>query len=166
MCSWNRHYCWPGSCSNDLTSNCQCTDDFRKVSSASETLCQPDTYPEVLDCQTVYTGTNGEKRRLISNTQSTHCENLQDTYGNFQPIEITYNMTSEFTINVASLPHPKYIKTEKFGITDTTIILRKLSTSGSWLFYLKIHFRCFTTWHIINYFYITESRQICRSVCV
>ena len=40
MCAWDNHYCWPGTCSDDLVKNCQCSAGFVKIASAYETTCQ------------------------------------------------------------------------------------------------------------------------------
>ncbi|XP_053400759.1 uncharacterized protein LOC128557415 [Mercenaria mercenaria] len=129
-CSSDNHYCWPGSCSESLASNCECSAGFRKHSTTIKTLCQPETKPEIHSCQTVFTGPNGEKKGLASSRQSSHCQYLQDNYGNFQPTTITFNMSSEFTIDISALPRPQYIQTDLFGVTDTAVLILKQSTSG------------------------------------
>ena len=40
MCSWNDDYCWPGTCTDDLTKNCNCATGFNKVTTSGKTLCQ------------------------------------------------------------------------------------------------------------------------------
>ena len=40
MCAWNNHYCWPGTCGESFTENCQCASGFKKNAELYETTCQ------------------------------------------------------------------------------------------------------------------------------
>ena len=40
MCAWNNHYCWPGSCSDELVRNCVCSHGFSAIHTSAETSCQ------------------------------------------------------------------------------------------------------------------------------
>lgn len=133
LCAHNNHYCWPGTCGDELTENCQCANGFSRVLSVdAETSCQPMQTPSVLSCDTVIYGPNGEKKTAISQSQSTACEFLRDMYGNFQPKNFTARMVSAFIINMSSVSgRPQYIFEEQFGVTDTTIHVTQKDISGS-----------------------------------
>ncbi|XP_052788827.1 uncharacterized protein LOC128223594 [Mya arenaria] len=127
MCSWKNHYCWPGNCSKDgLTRDCTCATGFRNISHSEETSCQPTKKPSILTCDTVAIGPNGEKKRSISSTNSTECLYLQDMYGNYQPSTMQLVLSTEYTIDISSsLPPPSFIVEQNFGITDTTIYIKR-----------------------------------------
>ncbi|XP_052789246.1 uncharacterized protein LOC128223857 [Mya arenaria] len=132
MCSWNNHYCWPGSCRNGLTKDCSCAAGFSIVSDSWETSCQPTKKPSILTCDTVVIGPNGEKKRAMSSSSSTACQDLQDMYGNYQPTTVKFDLSSEYTIYIPSyLSRPSYIVEERFGITDVTVYMQRQSVSGS-----------------------------------
>lgn len=79
----------------------------------------------------VAVGQNGEKKRATSSHASTACQYLEDMYGNFQPSAIEFDMASEYTIEgISSFSRPSFIKEENFGISDTTIHVKKMSLSG------------------------------------
>ncbi|KAH3774445.1 hypothetical protein DPMN_175827 [Dreissena polymorpha] len=141
MCAWNNHYCWPGTCGGGLAENCVCASGFTKIYvedvsaiNAGETSCQLDgkTLPDLLTCNTVAVGVNGEKKRALSPGTSTSCPFLQDMYGNFQPVKMEIEFTSEFTVNISSYAssRPSFIKEENFGISDTMVTLKLKAISG------------------------------------
>ncbi|XP_052789886.1 uncharacterized protein LOC128224179 [Mya arenaria] len=131
MCSWNNHYCWPGSCRNGLTKDCLCAAGFSIVSDSWETSCQPTKKPSILTCDTVVIGPNGEKKRAMSSSSSTACQYLQDMYGNYQPTTVKFDLSSEYTIYIPYSSHPSHIAEERFGITDATVYMQRQSVSGS-----------------------------------
>ncbi|XP_052788838.1 uncharacterized protein LOC128223605 [Mya arenaria] len=132
MCSWNNHYCWPGSCNpNDLTKDCTCATGFDRISNSGETSCQPTKKPSILTCDTVAFGPNGEKKRAMSSSSSTACQYLQDTYGNYQPTIMQFDLTTEYTVDISSYSHPSFVKEQSFGITDTTVYIKRQSISNS-----------------------------------
>ena len=137
MCAWNNHYCWPGNCgANNLTQDCTCAPGFRNVSitgaaiNSGETTCQPTQTPSILTCDTVAVGPNGEKKRAMSSAASTACEHLKDMYGNFQPSVIEFDMSSDLIIDVTDIPKPAIIVESNFGISDSTIRIKHMTTSG------------------------------------
>ncbi|KAH3774472.1 hypothetical protein DPMN_175854 [Dreissena polymorpha] len=132
MCAWNNHYCWPGICGDELAEKCVCAPGFTKRYkedvgdiNAGETSCQLDgkTLPDLLTCNTVAVGVNGEKKRALSPGTSTSCPFLQDMYGNFRPEKMEIEFTSEFTVTYAS-SRPPFIKEENFGISDALVKLK------------------------------------------
>lgn len=145
MCAWNRHYCWPGTCGEELTQNCRCAEGFRLdlaadqsgVTDSGSTKCQPTKQPTILDCTTIFYIPNGQRKQFMSNTFSTACEHQQDVFGNFKPINIEFKMASDFTVKTINFTRPRYITAEKFGITDTTLYVEKTSVSGKNLFCLR-----------------------------
>ena len=145
MCAWNNHYCWPGTCGTDgLTQDCTCAPDFRKVVldgagiNTGETTCQPLQKPSIGTCDTVAFGPNGEKKRAESFETSTACEHLQDMYGNFQPSEMQFDMASDYQIDVTNITKPEFIIESNFGISDSTILLKHMTTDGMILKLLTI----------------------------
>ncbi|KAL4218489.1 hypothetical protein ACF0H5_023223 [Mactra antiquata] len=131
MCSHQNDYCWPGTCGSELTKNCQCARNFTRVLTASQTTCQPNIPPEIQTCGTVVTGPNGERVQALSSSSSTECKNLQDMYGNFQPVQLTFDMVSSFTLPKPNDAKPRFIKEHNFGVTDTNVYIEKISVSGS-----------------------------------
>ncbi|XP_052788825.1 uncharacterized protein LOC128223590 [Mya arenaria] len=131
MCSWNNHYCWPGSCRNGLTKDCSCAAGFTSVSNYVETSCQPIQKPSILTCDTVAIGPNGEKKTAMSSSNSTECQYLQDIYGNYQPTIMQYDLSTEYIIDISSYSRPSYIVEQNFGITDATVYMQRQSVSGS-----------------------------------
>ncbi|XP_052220285.1 uncharacterized protein LOC127837360 isoform X3 [Dreissena polymorpha] len=139
MCAWNNHYCWPGTCStNGLTKDCTCANGFDERSTvdygsinAGETTCQLNTIPDILTCDTVAVGPNGDKKRAMSTGNSTACQYLADMYGNYQPSTMEFTMSSEFAVNI-SLSKPSFIEEETFGISDTTITIKIQAVIGSY----------------------------------
>ncbi|KAH3799695.1 hypothetical protein DPMN_153307 [Dreissena polymorpha] len=137
MCAWNNHYCWPGTCStNGLTKDCTCANGFDERSTvdygsinAGETTCQLNTIPDILTCDTVAVGPNGDKKRAMSTGNSTACQYLADMYGNYQPSTMEFTMSSEFAVNI-SLSKPSFIEEETFGISDTTITIKIQAVIG------------------------------------
>ncbi|XP_052788798.1 uncharacterized protein LOC128223561 [Mya arenaria] len=140
LCSWNNHYCWPGSCSTSgLTKDCTCATGFSKISNDGETSCQPNKKPSILTCDTVAVGPNGEKKRAMSSNSSTECRYLQDMYGNYQPSAIQFSFGLEYSIDSSSsLPPPPYIVEQRFGITDATVYIKRKLVSNL-LTTLSIH---------------------------
>ncbi|KAH3708868.1 hypothetical protein DPMN_068327 [Dreissena polymorpha] len=141
MCAWNSHYCWPGTCDNGLTKDCNCATGFGKrvrvdnsSINAGETTCQPETLPDIMTCNTVAVGPKGEKKQAISSTSSTACSYLTDMYGNFMPTTMEFDMSSEFTIDVSLFNNirPGFIKEETFGISDTTIHVKIQTIQGKY----------------------------------
>jgi len=137
MCAWNNHYCWPGHCGSDgLTQDCVCAAGFTRVLihgaaiDSGNTTCQPTRTPTILTCDTVAVGPSGEKKRALSSAASTACENLQDMYGNFQPLMMQFSMTSFFTTYLTSTSKPAFITESKFGITDSTIYIKHRRLNG------------------------------------
>ncbi|XP_052790278.1 uncharacterized protein LOC128224473 isoform X2 [Mya arenaria] len=134
MCSWNNHYCWPGSCSgHGLTKDCTCATEFRKTSTAGETSCQPTKAPSISTCDTVAIGPNGEMKRAMSSTSSSACQFLQDMYGNYQPSVMQFDLDTDYSINISSSSRPSFIVEQNFGITDTTIYIKHQSVSGAFV---------------------------------
>ncbi|XP_052789244.1 uncharacterized protein LOC128223855, partial [Mya arenaria] len=132
MCSWNNHYCWPGSCSaGGLKKDCTCATGLRKISTDGETSCQPTKAPSILICDTVAIGPNGEKKRAMSSTSSTACQYLQDMYGNYQPSVLEFGLVTAYTIYISRSSRPSFIVEQNFGITDTTIYIKRQSVSGA-----------------------------------
>lgn len=133
MCSWNKHYCWPGTCGENLSKNCNCATGFTRVSTTTgETTCQPITLPTILDCDTTILGP--DKKRTLPGK----CAELNDFYGRFQPDLFKYKLTSDFAIDITSLTKPEYISESNFGVSDTTIYILKESINGMWSFYYFI----------------------------
>jgi len=137
MCAWNNHYCWPGNCgTNGLTQECACTFGFNKVSiygassHSGNTTCQPTQTPFILNCDTVAVGPNGHTKRAMSSDASISCGNLQDMYGNYQPSVMEFVMASELTIDVSNVTKPTFIYDSKFGISDSTIRIKKIAVDG------------------------------------
>ena len=141
MCAWNNHHCWPGTCSTTgLTLDCQCANGFVKRSTvdygsidAGESTCQLNTIPDILTCDTVAVGPNGEKKRAMSTSDITACQYLADMYGNYQPSTMELTMSSEFSVTI-SPSKPSFIKEEKFGISDTTITFKVQAVTGNCFF--------------------------------
>ncbi|KAL4218457.1 hypothetical protein ACF0H5_023192 [Mactra antiquata] len=131
MCSHQYDYCWPGTCGSDLTKNCQCANGFTRVSTDAQTTCQPNISPEIETCGTVVTGPNGEKVQALSSTSSTECKNLQDMYGNFQLVQLTFDMLSSFTLPKPNDTKPRFIEEHNFGVTDTSVYIEEISMNGS-----------------------------------
>ncbi|XP_052788832.1 uncharacterized protein LOC128223598 [Mya arenaria] len=132
MCSWNNHFCWPGSCRDGLTKYCTCAAGFSSVSTSGETSCQPTKKPSLLTCDTVAIGPNGETKRAMSSSSSSECQYLRDIYGNYQPKTVRFDLSSEYTIIIPSyLSRPSYIVEERFGITDETVYMQRQSVSDS-----------------------------------
>lgn len=122
MCSWNGHYCWPGTCAGDLTKGCTCASDFTVTRTGNETSCQPTKSPSILTCDsTISIGNNGDKKQALSNGSSTICNSLRDVYGNLQPSSLEYNFLAEFTIDYSNFSKPDFIKESNIGVTDATI---------------------------------------------
>ena len=103
------------------------------MSTGGETSCQPATPPDIVTCDTVVVGANGEKRRAKSNSKSTACEFLSDMYGNYQPTLVTIDMMSTFVIDVSNVTKPKFILEERFGITDTNVNIIKKQKNGRFI---------------------------------
>ncbi|KAH3799499.1 hypothetical protein DPMN_153109 [Dreissena polymorpha] len=141
MCAWNNHYCWPGTCSTtNLTKDCECAAGFVRKSTvdyssinAGETTCQPNTLPDILTCDTVAVGPNGEKKRAMTTSNSMACQYLADMYGYYQPSTMEFKMSSEFSVNI-SLSKPPFIAEETFGISDTTITIKVQAVTGNCCF--------------------------------
>ncbi|XP_052788796.1 uncharacterized protein LOC128223559 [Mya arenaria] len=132
MCSWNNHYCWPGSCNKDgLTKDCTCAAGFNSVVKSGETSCQPTKKPSILKCDTVAFGPNGEKKRAMSSSSLTACQYLQDMYGNYQPTTMQFDFNTEYTIEISSDLASLFIVEQNFGITDTTVYIQRQSVSDS-----------------------------------
>ncbi|KAL4218455.1 hypothetical protein ACF0H5_023190 [Mactra antiquata] len=131
MCSHQNDYCWPGTCGFDLTNNCQCAKGFNLVSNAIQTTCQPNIPPEIETCRTVLTGPNGEKVQALSSSNSTECKNLQDMYGNFQLVQLTFDMFSSFTLPKPNDTKPRFVKEHNIGVTDTSVYIETISVMGS-----------------------------------
>jgi len=145
MCAWNNHYCWPGNCGSDgLTQGCTCAPGFNKVSingttiDSGNTTCQPTQKPSIVTCDTVAVGPNGEKKRAMSSAASTACENLQDMYGNFQPSVIEFDMASDFIIDVTSISKPAFIVESNFGISDSTVSIKRMTVNGMYFYRLHV----------------------------
>ena len=144
MCAWNNHYCWPGNCGSDgLTQDCTCATGFNKVSingatiHSGNTTCQPTQKPSILTCDTVAVGPNGEKKRAMSSAVSTACDYLQDMYGNFQPSVMEFDMASDFIIDVTSISKPAFIVESNFGISDSTVSIKRITFAGyTWLYFV------------------------------
>ncbi|XP_053381647.1 uncharacterized protein LOC123555884 isoform X2 [Mercenaria mercenaria] len=134
MCSFDTHKCWPGECSNKLTSTCVCASDFHLVKSSSETSCQLQTKPSINNCQTTVFGSNGEKKR----TNAGKCHELKDIFGNFNLTSLTFSMMSDLTIDMSKLTKPHFISESNFGITDTRIVIKHIALSGAET-YISIH---------------------------
>ncbi|XP_052788616.1 uncharacterized protein LOC128223376 [Mya arenaria] len=131
MCSWNNHYCWPGSCStNGLTKDCTCATGFYKISNSAETSCHPNKKPSILTCDTVAIGPNGEKKRAMPSNLLSACQYLQDMYGNYQPSTLQFNLSTEYTIDMSRYSPPSFIVEQAFGITDTTVYIKRQSVSA------------------------------------
>ena len=132
LCAWNNHFCWPGTCGDGLTRNCQCTSGFRLVSTKGETSCQPTSKPEIETCLTTFVGNKGEKKQSTSLSSSTACEHLQDVYGNFQVKALIFDMLTQLTIvhSRSENMSASFIKESNFGVTDATIYLKKGFNSG------------------------------------
>ncbi|KAH3708861.1 hypothetical protein DPMN_068320 [Dreissena polymorpha] len=138
MCAFNKHYCWPGTCGTDgLTKDCQCahgfvkrfTEDYSAIN-AGETTCQPKIPPEILTCDTVAVGPNGEKKQALSTANSTECQYLADMYGHYQPVQMQFKMASEFTVTFNN-SRPDFIKEENFGISDSAIHIMIQTVTGN-----------------------------------
>ncbi|XP_053381645.1 uncharacterized protein LOC123528459 [Mercenaria mercenaria] len=131
MCSFDNHACWPGTCSNELTSSCACAPGFQRVKDSNQTVCQlkDASAPSINTCQTVIGGANGEAKR----TALGKCQELNDFFGNFQPTSVGFDMQSDFILDVTkySSSRPKFIKEEKFGITDTTLYIKRVQIDGT-----------------------------------
>ncbi|XP_053380297.1 uncharacterized protein LOC128548823 [Mercenaria mercenaria] len=131
MCSFDHHACWPGTCSDELTSSCACAPGFQRVKDSSQTVCQlkDASAPSINTCQTVIGGANGEAKR----TAPGKCQELNDFFGNFQPTSVGFYMQSDFILDVTkySSSRPKFIKEEKFGITDTTLYIKRVQIDGT-----------------------------------
>ncbi|XP_060552014.1 uncharacterized protein LOC132713433 isoform X3 [Ruditapes philippinarum] len=130
MCSFDDNPCWPGRCSNELTTSCSCAPGFVLAKNSSQTMCQlsASNTPSINNCQTRVGGVNGEAKR----TTAGKCQDLKDFYGNFQPTTISIDMQSDFIIDVTAYAtkRPKFISEEKFGISDTSIYLQKEQIDG------------------------------------
>ncbi|XP_053376618.1 uncharacterized protein LOC123534121 [Mercenaria mercenaria] len=131
MCSFNNHYCWPGSCGQSLTKNCNCAKGFKQKATGNETTCQPSQLPVIETCDTVVVGPNGEKRRAMSSSTFTACKYLADMYGNYQPASVTTEMMSTFFIDVSNESRPAFIHEERFGVTDTNVNIDKKLVNGT-----------------------------------
>ena len=138
MCTWNNHYCWPGTCGADgLTKDCMCAPGFSKVSvygadvHSGNTTCQPTQKPSIVTCDTVAFVPNGKKKRAMSSTNSSECEYLQDMYGNFQPSVMKFHMASKLTIDITSITKPDFIEETNFGISDSTIRIKHMAVNGT-----------------------------------
>ncbi|KAL4218473.1 hypothetical protein ACF0H5_023207 [Mactra antiquata] len=129
LCSHKNAYCWPGTCGSDLTKNCQCVNGFTRVSTVTQTTCEPNIPPEIEKCGTVVFGPNGEKVQALS--PSNKCKNLQDMYGNFQLVHLTFDMSSSFKVPYPNVTKPRFIKEHNFGVTDTSVYIEKISVNGS-----------------------------------
>ncbi|XP_060585850.1 uncharacterized protein LOC132741646 isoform X2 [Ruditapes philippinarum] len=131
MCAWNNHYCWPGSCSNDLTSGCICAPDFKRIQTSTETTCHPTKLPSFLLCNTIFIGTHGQSKRANTNKDGIqNCSSIEDTYGNFQLSLLQYELKTEFKILISGYNQPSYIRNYKFGVTDITINVNKNAANG------------------------------------
>ncbi|XP_060565259.1 laminin subunit alpha-1-like [Ruditapes philippinarum] len=146
MCASNKHYCWPGYCSNELTRGCSCAPHFKMIQHSGETSCQPNKLPSILTCGTVVVGPNIEKKQARSSTNSTECQYLTDMYGNFQPSYFKFDFGTEYTIDIRSYTKPPFIHESHFGITDFATSVVKLSVDGKILFQIKY----FYLWWLIN----------------
>ncbi|XP_053396792.1 uncharacterized protein LOC123551182 [Mercenaria mercenaria] len=131
MCSWNSHYCWPGECSEELTRECTCARGFKRIRNTRETSCQPAKVPSILTCNSVAVGPKGEKKRALSNGNSTTCQYLTDMYGKFQLSLFEFVMAAEYTVDITGYTKPSFIMESNFGITDTTINVIKVSVRGA-----------------------------------
>ena len=130
ICAWNNRFCWPGTCSNSLTNTCACAAGFSLVNTSSETTCQPNQLPTIETCTTTFTAKNGDKVASKSSSNSRECNYFQDVYGNFQIAEITYKLFTQYRIKLSLVSRPKFIKESNFGITDTTVFIKKRLLSG------------------------------------
>ncbi|KAL4218491.1 hypothetical protein ACF0H5_023225 [Mactra antiquata] len=131
MCSHQNDYCWPGTCGSELTKNCQCAKGFIRVSNSTQTTCEPSMTPNIETCGTVVAGSNDEKVRATSSSISTQCKDLQDIYGNFQLVQLTFDMLSSFTLPISTDTKPRFIEEYKFGVTDTNVYIENISITGS-----------------------------------
>jgi hypothetical protein len=131
MCAWNNHYCWPGSCSNDLTSGCICAPGFKRIQTSTETTCHPTKSPSFLLCNTIFIGTHGQSKRAKTNKYGyQNCSSIEDTYGNFQLSLLQYELKTEFQILISGYNQPSYIRNYKFGVTDISINVNKIAANG------------------------------------
>ncbi|XP_060577192.1 uncharacterized protein LOC132734467 isoform X2 [Ruditapes philippinarum] len=131
MCAWNNHYCWPGSCSNDLTSGCICAPGFKRIQTSSETTCHPTKLPSFLLCNTIFIGTHGQSKRAKTNKDGIqNCSSIKDTYGNFQLSLLQYELKTELKIHISGYNQPGYIRNYKFGVTDISINVNKIAANG------------------------------------
>lgn len=90
------------------------------------------TTPTINSCQTRIGGANGEAKR----TTAGKCHNMNDFYGNFQPTSLDIEMHSDFIVNITKLSEkrPRYIEEENFGVTDTTVYVKKIQINGTVFF--------------------------------
>ncbi|KAH3791757.1 hypothetical protein DPMN_145247 [Dreissena polymorpha] len=140
MCAWNNHYCWPGTCgSYGLTKDCKCDHGFLKRLieddsdiNAGETTCQPNTNPDISTCDMKAIGLSGETKSATSLNLPAACQNIQDVYGNYQPVRMDFVMVSDFIVSYNST-RPSFIREEHFGITDMTVNVKIKTVQGFYL---------------------------------
>ena len=65
-----------------------------------------------------------------SSTSSTHCRDLMDVYGNFQPTSVKSTILTEFTVDIKSLTKPNFIHESNFGVTDVRVTLTRKTVAG------------------------------------
>ncbi|XP_076115453.1 uncharacterized protein LOC143083107 isoform X2 [Mytilus galloprovincialis] len=127
-CSTRNRWCWPGSCGNEIASNCNCINGFKTVKSELTANCQPIIKPTLDYCQITAVAKDGSKSS--SNGGSVQCIQQKDFYGRFQVDHFTINLQVVFKIKV-TISRPNFISRELFGVTDVEISMKKITVSGN-----------------------------------
>ena len=131
LCAPDNHLCWPGTCGESLTKNCQCLDGFTPKQTALETSCQLVKKPSLNKHTLIIMGYDGETRSYNSTPAPIH--DRVDMYGNFQPTSMLFDMSVEFFINVTNITMPTFISESNFGITDVVLNVKKTFVSGMYI---------------------------------
>ncbi|XP_076115455.1 uncharacterized protein LOC143083108 [Mytilus galloprovincialis] len=127
-CSTRNRWCWPGSCGNEIASNCNCMNGFKTVKSELTANCQPIIKPTINYCQITAVAKDGSKS--YSNGGAVQCIMQKDFYGRFQVDRFKINFQAVFKVQV-TISRPHFISRELFGITDVEISMKKITVSGN-----------------------------------
>ncbi|OWF42246.1 Hemicentin-1 [Mizuhopecten yessoensis] len=128
-CSWENRWCWPGTCNSEYARTCACSAGFTRYYDSSSATCQPNLLPNITSCSMRVTASSGASR-MSPFVGSSHCDNQQDFYGNFQIDSILTSTTFDYTIDVTHVTRPAFVVSEVFGITDVQIHTVKKTVTG------------------------------------
>ncbi|ESO83749.1 hypothetical protein LOTGIDRAFT_168990 [Lottia gigantea] len=127
-CSWrsDSSRCYPGTCKDQLFSNCNCSDGF--TGNHCEKIV---TKAEMLYNEVTLTAENGEMRQTPEDVNSAQPEPISWT-NLLNPVSIQYQFQSRF-LRPNPQPRHAFIKDYKVGIIHGQITFNKVRTVWKWV---------------------------------